>query len=194
MAGRYRMFDEDKVLEQATEVFWTKGYESATTEDLLTAMDLNKGSLYNAFGNKKQLFKTVITHYTAAIFENLKNEISMSDQPIDVIRGLFREVCDPRDLSAHLKGCFLGNAVSELANIDSELEQQAIDKLVTLEKIFKEGLEKARNLRQIPGGMDTALTARYLINVWNGINVTRRMYPHRKELEPLLKMSLNMLP
>ena len=193
MAGRHRAFDEEQVLRKATEVFWTKGYESSTTEDLLMAMDINKGSLYNAFGNKKQLFKTVITHYAAAIFETLQNDIKMSDDPLSVIRDFFRAACDPKDLSAHLKGCFLGNAVSELASIDSELEAMAIDKLATLERIFKDGLDRAQDQGKLSVDMDTAATARYLINVWNGINVTRRMYPERKELEPLLKMSLKMI-
>ena len=71
MAGRHRKFDEDTVLKQATEVFWTKGYESATTEDLLTAMNLNKGSLYNAFGNKKQLFQTVVKRIMPRPFSRL---------------------------------------------------------------------------------------------------------------------------
>ena len=193
MAGRHRSFNEEDVLNKATEVFWTKGYESSTTEDLLMAMDINKGSLYNAFGNKKQLFKTVVTHYAAAIFETLKNDIAKSDQPLSVLKGFFRQACDPKDLSAHLKGCFLGNAVSELAGIDAELEAQAIDKLATLERIFKDGLDKAQALAQLPADVDTVTTARYLINVWNGINVTRRMYPDRKQLEPMLKMSLKMI-
>ena len=194
MAGRYRAFDENQVLAQAAEVFWQKGYESSTTEDLLTAMDLNKGSLYNAFGNKKQLFQTVVKHYAAAIFENLRHDIEQSNEPVAVIRAFFKEACDPKDLSAHLKGCFLGNAVSELASIDQELEQLAIEKLATLESIFKEALEKGKRLGHLPADFETALHARYLINIWNGINVTRRMYPSKKELEPMLKMSLNMLP
>ena len=194
MAGRHRAFNENEVLAQAAEVFWQKGYESSTTEQLLTAMDLNKGSLYNAFGNKKQLFQTVVKHYAAAIFENLRNDIEQSHEPVSVIRAFFKEACDPKDLSAHLKGCFLGNAVSELASIDQELEQLAIEKLATLESIFREALEKGKALGHLPADFNTALNARYLINIWNGINVTRRMYPSRKELEPMLKMSLNMLP
>ncbi len=194
MAGRHRTFDEKTVLGKATEVFWNKGYESSTTEDLLMAMDLNKGSLYNAFGNKKQLFKIVIDHYADAIFDNLRNDIEMSEIPLDVIRGFFREVCDPKELSAHMKGCFLGNAVAELANIDQELEQKAIRKLATLEQLFKNALIKAKEMGQLDSEVDPEITARYLINIWNGINVTRRMYPNRKDLEPLLKMSLSMLP
>jgi len=193
MAGRHRSFDEKKVLDKAADVFWSKGYESATTEELLMAMELNKGSLYNAFGNKKQLFMIVIDHYAEAIFDNLRNDINNSKNPKEIIRGFFRKVCDPQELTAHMKGCFLGNAVSELASIDQELEQKAINKLATLEGLFRKALEKAQELGQFDPTVNAKITARYLINIWNGINVTRRMYPNTSDLEPLLKMSLNIL-
>ncbi len=192
MAGRHRTFDEDTVLKQATEIFWTKGYESTTTEDLLAAMHLNKGSLYNAFGSKKSLFQRVVSHYSQQVFSDLDRQIEASDQPMEVVRNLFREVCDPEDPAQHLKGCFFGNAVSELASIDSELEKQAIEKLKTLESLFKKALDKAVDLKQL-SNQNTEVRARYLINLWNGINVTRRMYPHRKDLEPILKLSLQIL-
>ena len=38
------------------QVFWHKGYEATSMEDLLSAMDLNRGSLYDTFGDKRQLF------------------------------------------------------------------------------------------------------------------------------------------
>ena len=192
MAGRHRTFNEDTVLKQATEVFWTKGYESTTTEDLLEAMHLNKGSLYNAFGSKKKLFQRVVSHYSQEVFSGLEHQIEASSEPLEVIRDLFRDVCDPDDPAEHLKGCFFGNAVSELASIDSELEKQAIEKLKTLEQLFKKALDKALELDQLKP-QNTEVTARYLVNLWNGINVTRRMYPHRRDLEPILKMSLQVL-
>ena len=192
MAGRHRTFNEDTVLKQATEVFWTKGYESTTTEDLLEAMHLNKGSLYNAFGSKKKLFQRVVSHYSQEVFSGLEQQIEASSEPLEVIRNLFRDVCDPDDPAEHLKGCFFGNAVSELASIDSELEKQAIEKLKTLEQLFKKALDKALELDQLKP-QNTEVTARYLVNLWNGINVTRRMYPHGRDLEPILKMSLQVL-
>ena len=192
MAGRKRTFDEDTVLRQATEVFWTKGYESTTTEDLLAAMRLNKGSLYNTFGSKKKLFQRVVSHYSREVFNDLERQIKDSSEPLEVIRNLFRDVCDPEDPSQHLKGCFFGNAVSELASIEADLEQQAIEKLKTLENLFKKALDKAIAMGQMRS-QDTQVTARYLVNLWNGINVTRRMYPHGRELEPILKMSLQVL-
>lgn len=190
MAGRHRTFDEHEVLDLATEVFWTKGYESTTTEDLLAAMGLNKGSLYNAFGSKKELFQRVVTYYSKKVFSELEQLIDNSDTPIEEVLNMFRNVCDPNDPNQHSKGCFFGNAVSELASIDRELEKQAIEKLRVLEALFQKALDKAKDLAQLHKDYDTAQTARYLINVWNGINVTRRMYPDRRDLEPVLKVSL----
>lgn len=48
-----KAFDTDKVLERAAEVFSIKGYEATSIADLLRAMELNKGSLYNSFGSKR---------------------------------------------------------------------------------------------------------------------------------------------
>ena len=55
MAGRPKIFDQEKALEKASKLFWEKGYEATSLEDLITVMGIQKGSFYNTFGNKKQL-------------------------------------------------------------------------------------------------------------------------------------------
>ena len=57
---RPKEFNPDDAIEKAMQVFWHKGYEATSMEDLLSAMDLNRGSLYNTFGDKRQLFLKVI--------------------------------------------------------------------------------------------------------------------------------------
>src|SRR5262245_46430670 len=61
--GRPREFDPEKALDAALEVFWSKGYEGASLPDLTEAMGINRPSLYAAFGNKEELFRTVISRY-----------------------------------------------------------------------------------------------------------------------------------
>ena len=60
---RPKEFNPDDALEKAMQVFWHKGYEATSMEDLLTAMDLNRGSLYDTFGDKRQLFLKAIDRY-----------------------------------------------------------------------------------------------------------------------------------
>src|SRR5258708_34646858 len=61
--GRPRSFETGKALDAAMKVFWCKGYEGASLSDLTKAMDINRPSLYAAFGDKESLFRKVLDHY-----------------------------------------------------------------------------------------------------------------------------------
>ena len=64
--GRPRSFDRDAALGRAMEVFWTKGFEGTSINDLTEAMGINPPSLYAAFGDKERLFIEAIERYQAA--------------------------------------------------------------------------------------------------------------------------------
>jgi AcrR family transcriptional regulator len=61
--GRPRAFDADKALDSAMQVFWRKGYLGTSLEDLTEAMDINRPSLYAAFGNKRALYRLALERY-----------------------------------------------------------------------------------------------------------------------------------
>lgn len=61
--GRPREFALDDALDRAIEVFWRQGYEGTTLEDLTTAMDISRPSLYAAFGNKEETFRRAVDRY-----------------------------------------------------------------------------------------------------------------------------------
>jgi len=65
--GRPAEFDRGKALDAALATFWQRGYGGASLDDLTTAMDINKPSLYAAFGNKEQLYEAAVDHYVASI-------------------------------------------------------------------------------------------------------------------------------
>src|ERR1700685_284816 len=63
--GRPREFDTDQALEQATELFWRKGYEGTSLSDLTDELGITRPSLYAAFGNKETLFRLALDRYEA---------------------------------------------------------------------------------------------------------------------------------
>lgn len=67
--GRPRKFEEDAVLDALTDLFWDKGYEATSMNDILDVSGLRKSSLYNTFGSKKDLFRRILDRYVAARME-----------------------------------------------------------------------------------------------------------------------------
>jgi TetR/AcrR family transcriptional repressor of nem operon len=63
--ARPREFDRDVVLETAMDVFWCKGFEGTSIQDLVEATGVNRGSLYGAFGDKETLFAEALDYYLA---------------------------------------------------------------------------------------------------------------------------------
>ena len=61
--GRPRNFDETGALEKATQVFWSKGYDGVTIEDLVAGMGVGRPSLYAVFGDKRAIFLRVLRAY-----------------------------------------------------------------------------------------------------------------------------------
>ncbi len=58
--ARPREFDRDQVVDRAVDVFWRKGFEATSIRDLVEATGLNRGSLYNTFGDKAGLFEAAL--------------------------------------------------------------------------------------------------------------------------------------
>src|SRR4051812_22211104 len=63
--ARPREFDEGAVLDAAVQCFWARGYEATSVRDLIERTGLNGASLYNAFGDKRQLYQRALEHYVA---------------------------------------------------------------------------------------------------------------------------------
>ena len=61
--ARPREFDEEAVLDAAVQCFWARGYESTSVKDLMEATGLTAASLYNAYGDKRAMFRTALDRY-----------------------------------------------------------------------------------------------------------------------------------
>ena len=90
--ARPRAFNENTVIAQAAESFARLGYEACSIDDLLLATGLQRGSLYKAFGSKRNIFEQVLTAAFGAGFATrgqdldllitALKELASEDQPI----------------------------------------------------------------------------------------------------------------
>jgi TetR/AcrR family transcriptional repressor of nem operon len=192
MAGRPSIFDEEKVLDKATELFWTRGYEATSLDDLLAVMGMGKSSFYHAFGSKKELFEKVMDRFVNDTVHRLMIDLPVHPRPMERIREFFREIAEG-GWGVHKKGCFMGNTVVALTNTDRALGVRAVRRLERMEALFCQYIEAAQRSGELKSREDPAILARYLLTMWNGLNITRRVHPDQAALGPLIELQLQVL-
>lgn len=160
--GRPRGFDYEEALQQATFVFWTKGYDGASLRDLTGAMGITGPSLYASFGDKRELYLKTIDHYidagSCAPLEAFETEESIQL----AIRGFLVEVI--RYATEHdsgAKGCFLASSViTTVGQVEGVAERVAgaIEYVETrLAARFDREIEKGTLSPQFPSSERAAL-------------------------------------
>ena len=193
MAGRPKIFDKKEVIDKAAGLFWSRGYEAASTDELLAAMGIGKGSFYLAFPDgKRELFEKALEQFNNHTLVKLQAALEKTDKPAAEIRKFFRDMAHaPKE--EHTKGCFMGNTVAELSNIDHQLKLKAVKRLKQLEELFYHAVIKALENGELKTKEDPAVLARYLLTMWNGLNITRRIYTDAGILTSLIEMQLKVL-
>ncbi|WP_171120716.1 TetR/AcrR family transcriptional regulator [Ruegeria sp. HKCCA5463] len=134
--GRPRAFDEADALEKALCVFWHKGYEAASVDDLTKAMGLSRSSFYGTFGNKQALFRKALSHYSRRGLKALRDVADAGgNDPVGAIMEALANPQGGRD------GCMLINCLTELAPHDDEVADLGRHHLESIDKIIAEALE-----------------------------------------------------
>lgn len=193
MVGRPKHNTDEELIDRAIKVFWEKGYHAASAKDLLKGMDIGQGSFYRSFpGGKKELYQKSMIRFLEKANTAYYKGLEESDCPLTHLQNFFN-VIPLRSKEQMNNGCYLGNAIVELSNLDDGSIKIATNLLNKL----KDGFEKALTMAQEEGKLDPEKSpkdiALYLINLWNGINVTNRMNFSKKELKAILGLSLNIL-
>lgn len=117
-AGRPRQFAPGDALQKAMTVFWRKGFEATSLDDLLAAMGLSKSSFYACFGSKQALYDEAIRAYAESFFESMGDMARSAADPMAAVQAILTAMADTEGGS---EGCFVVNTVTELALHDVEL-------------------------------------------------------------------------
>ena len=190
---RKKEFDEDEVLHRAMEIFWHKGYEATSVQDLVDQMGINRGSLYGTFSDKRALFLAAIQHYdqtvVSAVVAVLHKPGSARRTIEEYIRGEARRIADDRQR----QGCFLTNSAVEVAPHDLEAEQRLRAALKRIESAFYDALVVARQQGEIRTRRDLRALARFLTSGMQGLRVMARVNPDRDALLAIADIMISTL-
>jgi AcrR family transcriptional regulator len=125
--ARPRSFDEEKVLRAARDQFWTLGYAATSLDDLTAATGLGKGSLYGAFGSKRELSLRVVDEYCARAVEDVRKALAgPDDSAARRLRAFVLAEARARASDPKRRGCLLAKATAELAEQDEAVAKRAL--------------------------------------------------------------------
>jgi TetR/AcrR family transcriptional regulator, transcriptional repressor for nem operon len=193
MAGRPKIFDERDVIRKASEIFWKKGYEASSAEELLEAMNIGKGSFYLHFkGGKKELYQRSLELFSTEAMERFNKNLANAPDEVEFLKQFILSLADSAD-ERKQKGCYLGNGVVEMSNLDNKTKDQAGMLLNKLEKAFAAIIKKAQLKGDLTTKVDPLLLGKYLINLRNGIHVTARTEKDSTRLRKMIELSLEII-
>src|SRR5271170_3092720 len=87
--GRPRAYDREIALTRAMDLFWDRGYAATSLDDLSRAMDMNRPSIYAAFGDKQALYRQALDHYRASVRAAIREVFEESRPLRQVLRDFY---------------------------------------------------------------------------------------------------------
>lgn len=168
--GRRREFDVDKALEAALEVFWQKGYEGSSFEDLTRATGVARPGLYSAFGNKRSLFLKALDRYDAKYMTYLAEALA-EPRIRDVVRRFFEGAIDVQTLDGQARGCAVVNGALACSDGTEPIRQELLARQASTEHAWRSRLERAVREGELSPQSDCEMLASYVMAVNQGLGV-----------------------
>jgi len=191
---RVKLFNEEEVLHKAIELFWKKGFNDTSMQDLVDCLGISRGSLYDTFNGKKELFDRAFRQYKKTnnkmMIEFLKNQSSVK-------KGLLNFFELPINASVNnegeVRGCFVVNTTTELLPSDKKIHSILKENRIELEKIFYDYLQKGIESGEIAKDKDITTISSLLYTLLNGVLVIAKVNPDKKYLLNIVKTGLSVL-
>lgn len=191
--GRPREFDAECALDRALEVFWGKGYEGATLDDLTKAMGINRPSLYAAFGNKESLFRSAIGRYLegpAAYVEAALAAPTARAVAEQLLHGSVKMLTNRR----HPRGCLIVHGALASGETASCIQRELAAKRAEGQNAIRKRFQRAIDEGDLPEAANAAALACFVSTVIHGMAVAAADGAGRAKLEAVAALALQGWP
>ncbi|KZY28250.1 MULTISPECIES: TetR/AcrR family transcriptional regulator [unclassified Oleiphilus] len=187
--GRKLAFDADRVLHKAMKLFWLKGYEATSMQDLVDELGINRFSVYNTFGDKKEIFIKVLMHYRKTVLAYLLAPLK-SDKPArQRLDDYFVLLLEQLQSEAGSLGCMMQN--TGLSQISKDADVRSVLKLLVDD--LRDAIFNAINeiQREQPATMRSEDMTAFVLCQLQGMIVWRRAVNSKAQIEGQMQILRN---
>lgn len=191
--ARHKEFNQDEVLHKAMEVFWSRGYEAASIQDLIKNMGINRQSLYDTYGDKHALYLLALDRYHEVETRKLFELLAQPGSVRKALRQLFAGVVAESLCEGQRRGCFMGNAMSELAGRCQATAAKTCNNMAAVEGAFYRAVLRGKKQGELKGVREPRAVARFLYSSLQGVVLLAKATQNRRALEDVVKVTLSVL-
>jgi TetR/AcrR family transcriptional repressor of nem operon len=191
--ARPKEFDPGEAMQEAMEAFWERGYHGTSVNDLLAEMNLNRGSLYGTFGDKKKLFLTVLTEYSRQGKEMLEAAIHRPGPAKAILVDWVTTTAEGCTGEAGLRGCLALKAGMEMAPHDKDVANWMKEATREREQMIAKLIKRGQGEGEIDASLDARAVARYLITSLTGLKVLGTASPSDRDVRDVVRLILRVL-
>jgi TetR/AcrR family transcriptional regulator, transcriptional repressor for nem operon len=189
--ARPRSFDPDEALDLARDVFWRKGFQGTSLDDITAATGIAKPSLYAAFGDKNALFLKVIDRYHQRIVANAERTIDEGPSARDAIERWLTGFVPFCSGVKGIRGCLSVNTASDGASDQKEVRNRIERFNRKLEQLLSKRL--AADRAQFSNAFDPDSTAHTIMAIYVGLMVLAKDAPNAARVRATLNQAMKLL-
>lgn len=176
MAG-IKQFDETRFLEDALAMFWQQGVVATSMLDLAASTGIQRGSLYNAFGDKEAIFVRAYDLYAEQFLQSVRF-CFVGNSAEKMLTAFFRKVISSMRLGTPPRGCLTTKTIGD-GSIDSAIVHARVRQLLS---DLTEMIERALETVQDQLTLTPAQAARLIVTYSRGLAIMERVHGDHKVL------------
>ena len=173
-------------------LFWEQGYEATSMQDLVDAMEIGRGSLYETFGSKEQLFERALSRYVDRGLSAMIACVENAADPLEGVRSLLRGAVQGRSDSSCC-GCFMVNTAVEMTQRSPEVAEVLRSSWSRLEKTIVAALVRAQESGQLSADKKPRALARFVVTTIHGLAVQSKYVRGRSHLSDVVEVAVSAL-
>lgn len=167
--ARSREFDENKVLDAAMYLFWSKGYSATSMQDIVNSTGLQRPSIYNAYGNKRRLFEIALMRYADRVIGRFVKAIQTAPTARLAVATLLESMVNQHFDTATPGGCLIGLAAQENSQHGAETRAVVAREFHRIDEAVCARLIQGTADGEFPKDMDPYGTSTAIVSICAGL-------------------------
>ncbi len=191
--ARTKVFNEEEVLDKAMNLFWKKGYNATSAQDLVDTLGISRSSLYDTYGDKHSLFVRTLKQYRKDHIDPVIEGMGAVEDIEAYIRNIFELIkLEALDENSTM-GCFMVNSAVELAPVDTEVASIANSIMHDTEAALYNAIQKGQDSGVFTTKYSARSLARYVLNSLNGLRVSVKFDADKQMFDDIVNVCLSAL-